>query len=219
MRRRPKLFCASLADWLDSEVAAEWLADLLFVMYTCQNLDFLMLTKRPGNFVARLQAALKCPKFVEEYAGFWAWVTQWIDGGPTANVWIGTTIEDQPRADERIQLVLRIPACVHFLSCEPLLERVKLTFRGHREGYAVDFTPPTIDWVICGGESGKDCRPMDLADARYLRDRAAEAGAAFFMKQLGGWPDKRDRLQDLPEDLRIRSFPTPLSAEPARPPL
>ena len=61
-----------------------------------------------------------------------------------------------------------------------------------------------LDWIIVGGESGPNCRPMDLAWARSIRDECKEAGVTFFMKQMGGWPNK---LGNIPEDLMIRQFP------------
>ena len=65
----------------------------------------------------------------------------------------------------------------------------------------------TIDWVVCGGESGPGARPMDLEWARDLRDQCRDAGVPFWMKQMGGHPNKRARFEDIPEDLRIREFP------------
>lgn len=64
-----------------------------------------------------------------------------------------------------------------------------------------------IDWIVVGGESGPGCRPMDIDWARSLRDQCANADVPFFMKQLGGHPNKRDDIDDLPEDLRIREYP------------
>ena len=68
----------------------------------------------------------------------------WANGWP--HVWIGTTVEDQIRANERIPLLRAVPASVRFLSCEPLLGVVGLDLDG-------------IHWVICGGESGRDTGP------------------------------------------------------------
>lgn len=66
---------------------------------------------------------------------------------------------------------------------------------------------PRIHWVIAGGESGPHARPMHPDWVRSLRDQCAEAGVAFFMKQMGGVRDKRGKVEDLPDDLRIREFP------------
>ena len=135
----------------------------------------------------------------------------WID------IWLGTSVEDQKRADERIPALLSIPARVRFLSAEPLLGPVDLT---PMEARAVNGDlyrqgiPDGVNLVICGGESGPGCRPMELAWAESLRDQCAAAGVAFWMKQLGGHPNKRHLLTDLPAGLRARELPIPPSAEP-----
>jgi protein gp37 len=119
----------------------------------------------------------------------------WGEGWP--NVWLGTTTENQKEADRRLPVLLRIPAAAHFCSAEPLLDQIDL-----RPYLAAGF-----DWVIAGGESGAGARPMNLDWAPALRDQCREADAAFFMKQIGGVRDARDRLDDFPLDLRIRQFP------------
>jgi protein gp37 len=170
---RIKVFCASMADVYDPEVPEEWRSDLFQLIRRTPHLDWLILTKRPQNIVAMMHGEA-LPE----------------------NVWLGTSVEDQYRADLRIPVLVSIPATIHFLSVEPLLESVDLgTLAG-------------IDWVIVGGESGHHCRPMDLEWARDIRDQCRAAGVAFFMKQLGGSPDKLDELTDFPADLRIREFPT-----------
>jgi len=82
------------------------------------------------------------------------------------------------------------------LSVEPLLGRISLPVG--------DGKP---DWVIVGGESGPGCRTMELEHARDVLAQCRELGVPFFMKQLGGHPHKRSKLEDLPEDLRVREFP------------
>ena len=129
-----------------------------------------------------------------------AWMEHW-----PSHVWIGTSVENQEWADRRVAELVKIPAEIRFLSVEPLLGPIPaLPLDG-------------IHWVIVGGESGSRARPMDLAWARDVRDQCAAAGVAFFMKQLGGRWDKRHRLEQFPEDLRIQAFPrgTALAAEAA----
>jgi protein gp37 len=100
----------------------------------------------------------------------------WLNGMAPHNVWLGTTVEDQARADERI------PAEVRFLSCEPLLGPVNLgLLRSPAGGRGY------VDWVICGGESGPGARPMHPDWARSLRDQCQAAGVAFLFKQWGEW--------------------------------
>lgn len=87
-----------------------------------------------------------------------------------ANVWLGVSIENDRHA-YRADTLRTIPATVRFISAEPLLSPLpSLNLYG-------------IQWLIVGGESGQDFRPMDHEWARDLRDRAAHAHTAFFFKQ------------------------------------
>lgn len=186
---RPRVFCASLADWLDHEVPARWLADLLALVHETHCLDWLLLTKRPGLWRQRLLAALPALATSAvggrqgEGDGAYGMVYSWLEGEAPANVWLGTTAEDQQRADERIPELLKIPALVRFLSCEPLIGPLVLPDRF--------FCQDAAPWVICGGESGPGARPMHPAWARDLRDQCqGEEGdrrVAFFFKQWGAW--------------------------------
>jgi protein gp37 len=127
----------------------------------------------------------------------------WGDGWP--HVWIGCTVENQEEAERRIPHLRAVPARIRFLSCEPLLEPVQPDLSG-------------ISWIICGGESGRFARTMDPAWARQLRDQCANAGVAYFFKQVGSdhraWPGVRqahgEDPAEWPEDLRERQFPTAL---------
>lgn len=214
---RPRVFSASLADWLDDEVCCKWFLDLLRLIHETPNLDWLLLTKRPENWQRRMIPALNLAWGIPQVeTPFAVWVEKWLTGEAPANVWIGTTVEDQARGDERIPHLLSIPAKARFLSCEPLLESVKIeewlisnsaerarlhTMRtGHECGAAAftfhcescNFTTfsekdQTINWVICGGESGPGARPMHPAWARSLRDQCAAAGVPFHFKQWGEW--------------------------------
>ena len=158
---RRRVFCASMADVFedrrDLDDARAQLWDLIGV---CDSLDWLLLTKRPEN-VERL-------------------VPQWWDGcGWPSNIWLGTTVEDQKRAEERIPHLLAQPAKVRFLSCEPVLGRIDM------RPYLIEGTGG-IDWVIIGGESGPRHRPLNLDHARILRDQCLMLGIACFFKQVGG---------------------------------
>jgi protein gp37 len=132
------------------------------------------------------------------------------------NIWLGTTVENQKRAAERIPLLLQTPAKVKFLSVEPMLEAVNLRFirydvppvqhgmwikkaevidalTGEKadvlEGHGTFWdavTPDKISWVICGGESGPKRRPFDQAWALDLRNQCMETNTPYFFKQAGG---------------------------------
>lgn len=130
-----------------------------------------------------------------------------IAPGYLPNVWLGTSVEDQKAADERIPHLLATPAAVRFLSCEPLLgpvnlDRIHEVFDGglgHSWESCLNgrrFDPwsdgmiegcSKIDWVIVGGESGPNARPMHPDWARSIRDQCAAAGVPFFFKQWGNW--------------------------------
>jgi len=102
------------------------------------------------------------------------------------NVWLLTSIEDQPTADERLPWLLKTPAAVRGVSVEPMLGMISLAgFDGrfYRPWLDAHAWKPAIDWVICGCESGPAARPMDLDWARSLRDQCQAAGVPFFLKQ------------------------------------
>lgn len=153
--RSPRVFCASLADVFDEEVPHAWREQLWMLIRMCPNLTWLLLTKRPGNVYNMVPMA-------------------WLCGDWPRNVWLGTTVEDQERAAERIPQLVHLPAPVHFISCEPLLGPLD-----------VDPHLESVDWVICGGESGRNARSMNPDWARSLRDQCQRRGIAFFFKQWG----------------------------------
>lgn len=122
--RRLRVFCGSMSDWLDPEVPAEWLADLLALIESTPHLDWLLLTKRPELWRERLEAAANARPTVDAPGAVLA--EQWLAGSAPPNVWLGTSIEDQDAADQRTEDLRKIPAAVYFASCEPLLGRVML---------------------------------------------------------------------------------------------
>jgi len=89
------------------------------------------------------------------------------------NLWIGVSVEDA-RYTFRIDHLRQAPAAVRFLSCEPLL------------GPLENLDLSGIDWVIAGGESGGNARPVDADWIRSIRDQCSEGDVAFFFKQWGG---------------------------------
>jgi protein gp37 len=199
---RPRVFCASLADWLDDDgVPIEWLADLLEVIFATPRLDWLLLTKRPENWRARLLAVAAHREATGHGAAeTFARVQLWLRGTPPAHVWIGTSAGTQRGAKVRIPHALAIPAPVHFLSMEPLLEAVDLDHLALTPALEISAFRRTafhgaralVDWVIVGGESGAKARPMHPAWARALRDQCARFGVPFFFKQWGEWSPSLD---------------------------
>jgi protein gp37 len=130
-------------------------------------------------------------------------------GWPLPNVWIGCTVEDQTRSDERIPHLLQIPARVLFLSCEPLLGPLDLELLPYLP--RVDGAGPgRIGWVIAGGESGHRARATDPAWFRSLRDQCLGASVPFFFKQWGEWAPLRVALTEraFPKSYRSTVLPS-----------
>jgi hypothetical protein len=99
---------------------------------------------------------------------------------PLPNVWLGVSTEDQKWADIRIPVLADTPAAVRFISAEPLLGPIDLT------AYLPRLDLPRLDWVIVGGESGPQHRPMHPDWPRSIRDQCTSTGVAFLFKQWGG---------------------------------
>lgn len=210
---RRRVFCASMADVFEDHPAlAAERAKLWPLIETTPWLDWLLLTKR-----------------IENVSGMVPWGDNWPE-----NVWIGTSVENQEWADKRIPILLRLPAIIRFLSCEPLIGAVDLRKLRARNGALIDClagdvidpkdgtvyaaAPHPVDWVICGGESGHGARRMDPESARSLRDQCRDARVPFLFKQTGAvlareWGLKDAKGEDMaewPVDLQIREWPDPL---------
>jgi protein gp37 len=201
-----------MGDLWHSRVTDEQINRVFAVMALCPQHTFIVLTKRPermrdwinsdhsdglGGYAFSHPIKYGLPSNdVRRVVG----VNRW----PLPNVWLGTSVEDQQTAEERIPHLLATPAAVRFLSMEPLLGPVQLTGDGTEylpDEYCSPSDPPDrIDWVICGGESGPGARPMDPAWARSLRDQCATTRVPFFFKQMSG-------KAPIPADLMIRQTP------------
>lgn len=170
--RRERVFCASLADvFEDREELVPWRDDLFNLIHETPSLDWLVLTKRPEN-ISRLAA--------DHMLDF-------------ENVWWGTSVENQEAANKRIPHLIKTPGAKHFLSCEPLLGPVNIIdqewwdWRYTYPFYPEGMVKPVIDWVIVGGESGHNARPMDPEWARDLLLQCKRADIAFHFKQWGAY--------------------------------
>lgn len=181
-RKPRRVFVNSMSDLFHPKVPDEFIAQVWAVMSMARHHTFQVLTKRPRRMrglvghpmfklmvnTARLERCVSVLPDSRQADGTYAW--------PLRNVWVGTSVEDQQRADERIPALLATPAAVRFLSCEPLLGEVNL--------HADDLGG--LDWVIVGGESGPDHRPMDQWWVTVLLTQCIEGGVPFFFKQWGG---------------------------------
>lgn len=203
-----RVFCASLADvFEDLPQLDEPRAWLWALIAATPHLTWLLLTKRPENVRRMVPNNWLCMIPVGGGVGLPLW---------PGNVWLGTTVEDRARAQQRIPALVEVPAHVRFLSVEPQLEAINLApwlwrdMDEYGRGYG---ERGQIHWVIQGGESGPHARPFDLAWADSMRAQCAEAGVAYFFKQMGSsntgsatdpgadparWPD-RFRVQQFPE--------------------
>lgn len=174
---RQRVFCQSLSDICEAHpmITDDMRKEIVKIVLDCSNLDFLFLTKRIENF-----------NFL--------WL-ELFGGKLPDNLWVGTSVENQEYADKRIPELLKVPAKIRFLSCEPLLgpvdilEAVKKRDLSSKPLVKPDGYSDGIDWVIVGGESGKNARPMHVDWARSLRDQCENSvgQAAFHLKQWGEW--------------------------------
>ena len=210
---RERVFCASMADVFEDRRDLDAQRERLWALIaTTPALDWLLLTKRPQNIAAMLPAHLD-----------------------RHNVWLGTTTEDQQRADERLPHLIKNAAAVHFASYEPALGPVDFTrapalldalrdcCAEHddrtRRHAARCMSRRGLDWVIVGGESGPGARPFDVAWARSTIAQCRAAGVACFVKQLSRKPlgttvtlknskggDMSEWIGDL-SDLAVREYP------------
>jgi protein gp37 len=150
-----RVFVGDMTDVFGDWVPDDFLIRLFGVFDARPDVVFQILTKRPRRL----------PSFAATLAGT-------VVGGWPANVWIGASVEDQLRAEQRIPHLLDVPAAVRFLSCEPLLGPIDLS--------------PWLDrlqWVVVGGESGAEHRPMKLDWLTSIADQCQQAGVPCFVKQ------------------------------------
>jgi protein gp37 len=206
---KKKVFCGSFCDWADPSVLEEWRKDLFDLIKNTPMLEWQLLTKRADQL----------PKLEKLY---------WPDG-PLENVWLGITIEDRKRGEERMPFLLKANAAIKWISIEPQLEYISLYTMG-----AIDFTPidipecednthaeswfKLVDWVVVGGESGnKKEKPLaaqfELDWADDILHECKLADVAFFFKQTGSrctttnLPGKGDDPSLWPKRLQVQEFP------------
>lgn len=164
--KEPKVcFTCSWSDWFH-EAADEWRSEAWDIIARTPQHTYQILTKRPERIAKHLPS-------------------DWGDGW--TNVWLGVSVENDRFLVPRTSALLEIPAAVRFISAEPLL--------GPLDGFELsNALIGGIDWVIVGGESGEASdlpRPMETEWARDIQVECRARGAAFFLKQLGGYPDAR----------------------------
>ena len=221
-QRPRRIFVNSMSDLFHPSVPFKFIAAVFGVMAKAPHHTFQVLTKRPEraveffSWLGSLEAGageghwhigpdLVCMSYAAPHC---AAASDPEPPWPLPNVWLGTSIEDQKTADERIPHLLKCPAAVRWVSAEPLIGAVDLTRVSSAglgwgcrtfdplnmrksDGEALD----GLDWIVVGGESGPGARPMHSIWARCLRDQCMEAGVPFLFKQWGRFlPDEQGPL-------------------------
>ncbi len=187
-RKPRRIFVNSMSDLFHPDVPDNAIEAVWRIMGSCPHHTFQILTKRPERMARLLRS--------------WQGRHEYHLRRPLPNVWLGVSVENQQAADERIPWLLRTPAAVRWLSCEPLLGEVSLAHyiiddwtrigddvHYHHDG---DVTR-ALHWVVVGGESGPHARPMHPQWAQSLRDQCQAAGVPFFFKQWGEWIPATER--------------------------
>lgn len=193
-KKPTRVFVNSMSDLFHDGVPDDTIDEIFDIMAQTQQLTYQLLTKRPDRMMRYISFNYDIP---------------------LPNVWLGVSVEDQQRADERIPLLLDTPAAVRFISAEPLLGPLDLLQRescgdcdpcygGRPDRCAVGSyfvgLLGGLDWVIVGGESGPGKRPVDLEWMRSIRDQCKAANVPLFVKQT-------DKVIPIPDDLMIREWP------------
>ena len=222
-----RIFVNSMSDLFHESLPDEAIDKAFAVMALCPQHTFQVLTKRAERMRDYFAAVEHDPPGKSLHAPELASVSdeQWhaaIERGwPLDKVWLGVSCERQQEADERIPLLLQTPAAIRFISAEPLLGPIDLYQHirhsigcancgdGQGDGRCCDepliVELSALDWVIVGGESGPDARPMHPQWARDIRDQCQAAGVPFFFKQFGEWapgengdwpPTRTERVAD-----------------------
>jgi protein gp37 len=198
------VFPCSMTDLFAEFVPDDFIDRMFAVMALCPQHTFQVLTKR----AARLPEFFFDLNLRQEMLGInaelWSGLDRFVDRGgcpprdlehrwklPLSNVWLGVSVEDQQRADERIPHLLATPAALRWVSYEPALAAVDFArWLGPRSGVTGECLQPSrgdrwIDWVVCGGESGPGARPMHPAWVRAVCEQCVAACVPFFFKQWG----------------------------------
>ena len=181
-----RIFVVSMGDIFHKDVQDEWLDQIFNTIVRCKPLGhkFMLLTKRPENILSNPNTM----RLLQEVLHL-------------KNVWVGVTAENQETLENRVPLLLKVPAVIRFVSIEPMLDEIILLKEYLNTGKAnTGETVATnedrkgkVDWVICGGESGNSARPMRPFWVRSLRDQCIAAQVPFFFKQWGTFAWQGDK--------------------------
>lgn len=219
-RKPRRVVVCSMGDLFHKHVTDEFIGRVFGVMGIAERHTFQVLTKRPERALEWIRSRPRDPSKPSQSVvpcefGDLSYSLPW----PLPNVWLGTSVENQTAADERIPLLIQTPAAVRFVSCEPLLGPVSLRWmNAFPENVPYTAMNPSgvtdeydglrrLDWIICGDESGPNARPMHPDWARSLRDQSKAAGVPFFFKQWGEWAPDCWCATDRPHRTTVRPEP------------
>lgn len=190
-RKPRRIFVNSMSDLFHEDVPNEYIAAVFGVMAACPQHTFQILTKRADRmrewfrWISRLPVSRGDVEVRQCIRAMDAWLLRGshmeYPPWPLQNVWLGVSVEDQQRAQERIPLLLECPAAVRWISAEPLLGPVRMD--GWLRGKPSH--GPWLDWVVVGGESGPGARVCEMDWIEDLVDGCGDAGVPIFVKQLG----------------------------------
>lgn len=211
LRQRPRhCFVASMSDVFHEDLPELASQAIWGVMSVLPRFTFQALTKRPARAreilsrTTRSEAVSAAGKLIESMRdrnllhSLDAAIPRHSRVWPPRNVWLGTSIEDQKRADKRLPDLIEAPAALRFVSVEPLLGDLSISrFLAPRLELPRELgAPHGVRWVIVGGESGPGARPMHPEWARRVRDECRMIGTAFFFKQWGKYSPALVEAQD-----------------------
>ncbi len=242
-KKPKKIFVCSMSDLFHENVTDEMRDRVFAVMRLCPQHTFQVSTKRPENAIKYLteKTRIRIANLLNSYSPLNPYTllghkeqyrfatSRHLVTFPLPNVWVGVTVENQEMANQRIPTLLEIPAAKRWLSMEPLLGKVDLENIIFPDGDIAGVLSESnchlwydnlINWVVIGGESGKNARPCNVNLIQAIADQCKQSGVAVWVKQLGknsigdtGYRvhPKGDlvgsKFENLPKSLQIREFP------------
>jgi protein gp37 len=223
-RKPSNVFVCSMGDLFHKDVPTLEIDKVFAIAAISPKHNFMFLTKRPDRMATYFDTPAK--KLAERWEdviysmGISAGDDE-IDtvasflhnrcglGWPLKNIWLGVSVEDQKAADDRIHYLNEISAAVKFVSCEPLLSEINFekslgeSLKWHAGGLK-----NCISWVISGGETGHNARPVHPDWVRSIKDQCEDNGVPFFFK---GWGEFKPINIDLTGIKPIRQKGNPFT--------
>lgn len=188
LRKPARIGVQFMGDLFHEDVPDEFIESIFRMMAIARHHLFLVLTKRANRMKEWFTWGHRRGMYEHPY-------------NVSKNIWLGVTVCNQPEADEKIPLLLQIPAAVYFISIEPMLGPINLNValaRGIGE----------IHWVVLGTESGPGRRPAKLEDMINVVSQCKSAGIPVFVKQVEIKGKTSKSQQEWPKELHLRELPS-----------